>query len=49
VLALGYRGYFFFDGSLRKLEDYRVEIHNRAENYGVSRKYMTNVILSTTH
>lgn len=45
--ALGYRGYFLYDRQLLKIEDYRMEVHNNGANYGVSGKYLTNVVLST--
>jgi FkbM family methyltransferase len=47
LLELGYHAYFLYNRRLLKLEDYRVEIHNRAENYGRQGKYMTNVVLAT--
>jgi FkbM family methyltransferase len=46
-LALGYRGYFLYDRKLLQVEEYRMEIHNHTNNYGVRGKYMTNVFLST--
>jgi hypothetical protein len=30
-----------------KIEDYRMEVHNHSDNYGIGRKYVTNVVLST--
>jgi FkbM family methyltransferase len=47
ILELGYRGYFIYDSALVPLNEYRQEIHNRSENYGVGHKYVTNVVLST--
>jgi FkbM family methyltransferase len=47
-LALGYRGYFFYDHKLLRIEDYCLEVHNSSQNYGVRGKYVTNVILSRT-
>jgi FkbM family methyltransferase len=47
-LALGYRGYFLYDRQLLKIEDYRPEVHNHSDNYGVRGKYMTNVVLSNS-
>jgi hypothetical protein len=47
VLDLGYRGYFCFEERLHKLDDYRLDVHNRSENYGVGGKYVTNVVLTT--
>jgi hypothetical protein len=46
LLALGYRAYFLYERHLLKLEAHRTEVHNRAENYGVRVKYMTNVVLT---
>jgi len=48
VLMLRYRGYFLHDRKLWNIEDYRVDIHNRPEHYGVRGKYVTNVVLSHT-
>ncbi len=45
--TLGYRGYFLYDRHLLKIEDYRMEVHNHSANYGISGKYLTNVVLST--
>jgi FkbM family methyltransferase len=47
-LSLGYTGYFIYDEQLVRIEEYRVDTHNRSENYGIHRKYVTNVILSKT-
>jgi FkbM family methyltransferase len=46
-VGLGYHGYFLFDGRLLKVAEYRPDVHNHADNYGVRGKYMTNVALST--
>jgi len=46
VLALGYRGYFIYDGILMDLKNYCMDQHNRSENYGVAGKYVTNVVLT---
>jgi FkbM family methyltransferase len=45
--AQGYQGYFLYDRQLLKIEDYRMEVHNHSDNYGIGRKYVTNVVLST--
>jgi FkbM family methyltransferase len=45
--ALGYRGYFLYDRRLLKIEDYRMEVHNDSDNYGIGARYMTNVVLCT--
>ena len=44
--ALGYRGFFLYDGELLKIEQYCMEVHNDSRNYGVPGKYMTNVVLT---
>jgi FkbM family methyltransferase len=45
-LQLGYRVYFLFEDKLRRLDEYRPDIHNHPSNCGVSGKYVTNVVLS---
>lgn len=45
--TLGYRGYFLYDRRLMRIEDYRMDVHNDSSNYGIGRKYVTNVVLST--
>lgn len=45
--VLGYWGYFLYDRHLLRIEDYRMEVHNDSNNYGIGRKYVTNVVLST--
>jgi len=45
-LALGYRGYFLYDRKLNNIADYRMDMHNRSENWGTGDKYVTNIVLS---
>lgn len=45
-LALGYHGYFLYERMLKRIEDYRVELHNRSENHGIADKYVTNIVLT---
>lgn len=45
VLAVGYRGCFFFQGEVTRLEDYDMDVHNAGRNYGHKGCYVTNIVL----
>ena len=45
-LKLGYRVYFLYEGKLKPLAEYRMEVHNNTANLGIASKFVTNVILT---